>query len=459
MTDNIKDKNLESMSINSPELSNEIKDTSLPENREVIDAKNESPSLKEKKEGKEVLIHSGYNPEKEAERFVEGLNHKYNYIVLFGLGLGYHLEAIKKNHPDKNVIIVELSKENIRQAFETRDLSEYIDDRVYFVVSSEPEEAGEMVLDKLSELRADGLDLNAIPSYENLYTDYWRGFIKALKEKQAQKTKSKPKPKAPDLYKNFRSNYKEYIYSPGVSSLVDELKTGFKHASYVFVSESDLQGEVKEETLERLKNLQNLQDKIILISDYGAFNLLADNDITPEFVYLRVKDGIGADFEETFGKKLKEKVDKKELSLLFGLISPYEGVKSFGGAKFTLPIDPFSRWFEDNQSPNDQNSEKEDNKDSLKGKIPANIPLEKYFSHVLGIDLIKPGSEEFDRLLNLDSKGQLNSLDKEKLKSIINKLKKKKTTISSPTLKKLILQNQSIRSFRTVSSSPSAMRI
>ncbi|SHI42453.1 Uncharacterized conserved protein [Clostridium cavendishii DSM 21758] len=53
-------------------------------------------------------IHSKYNPIKEAENFAKSinLNQKTKNLVIYGLGLGYHIEAIKRQVPSRVEIVV-----------------------------------------------------------------------------------------------------------------------------------------------------------------------------------------------------------------------------------------------------------------------------------------------------------------------------------------------------------------
>ena len=66
--------------------------------------------LKTLKKGK-VLIHSLYDPVKEAENIISslGIDKGSNYLfILLGIGLGYHLKLIKEKNPDSFVLPIEI---------------------------------------------------------------------------------------------------------------------------------------------------------------------------------------------------------------------------------------------------------------------------------------------------------------------------------------------------------------
>ncbi|MDR2901145.1 MAG: DUF115 domain-containing protein [Treponema sp.] len=70
----------------------------------------------------DLFIHSPRFPDKEAEKLVSGLQDTNPALVL-GIGLGYILEALIKNYPEKPIIIAEKHFSLFRKALETRDFA------------------------------------------------------------------------------------------------------------------------------------------------------------------------------------------------------------------------------------------------------------------------------------------------------------------------------------------------
>ncbi len=68
------------------------------------------------------LIHSSYNPEKEAQRFVKNLPDDKEIFCVLGLGFGYHIKALIEN-TKAEIIIIEPDPGVYKAAFENVDLS------------------------------------------------------------------------------------------------------------------------------------------------------------------------------------------------------------------------------------------------------------------------------------------------------------------------------------------------
>ena len=58
-------------------------------------------------------MHSRYDPEKEAQRFVSNLNTDGNFFVVAGIGGAYLLEEIKKKFPESFILGAEHSHEDL----------------------------------------------------------------------------------------------------------------------------------------------------------------------------------------------------------------------------------------------------------------------------------------------------------------------------------------------------------
>jgi hypothetical protein len=83
---------------------------------EIIETSSGAKSLVYR-DGREIRIHSGFDPVKEAERSVAAFDSgKKNIIAVAGTGLGYHVKALKQKFPDKIIIALEKDAEVIRMA-------------------------------------------------------------------------------------------------------------------------------------------------------------------------------------------------------------------------------------------------------------------------------------------------------------------------------------------------------
>ncbi|MBB4823635.1 hypothetical protein HNO89_000855 [Sporosarcina luteola] len=71
---------------------------------EKISSKSGLPVLQVEHEGKMILIHSKYDPVKEAEQMIDRYKKQmadFHHILFYGVGLGYHVKAFLEQYPEK----------------------------------------------------------------------------------------------------------------------------------------------------------------------------------------------------------------------------------------------------------------------------------------------------------------------------------------------------------------------
>jgi hypothetical protein len=86
-------------------------------------------------------IHSKYDPIAEARKVISAAQgKKYDCWVFGGFGLGYYVESFLDTNDDAKIIIVEPEISLLAAAAQARDLEKIIcSDRIFFVISTEPE--------------------------------------------------------------------------------------------------------------------------------------------------------------------------------------------------------------------------------------------------------------------------------------------------------------------------------
>lgn len=91
------------------------------ENFTISIAKSGHKTLHYSKGNTVIRIHSAYDPVKEAQRIAEQCNPKRaSIIIVCGLGLGYHIQALKNKFPQHALIVIEKDKvlaERVKQEF------------------------------------------------------------------------------------------------------------------------------------------------------------------------------------------------------------------------------------------------------------------------------------------------------------------------------------------------------
>lgn len=91
----------------------------------IEESRNGLPTLQVIRDQKAYYLHSYYNPEREAEKWAEQLKDEVNkakQVVIYGIGLGYHLESFMDKFPDKQIYLIEPDKEILLAAMEARNL-------------------------------------------------------------------------------------------------------------------------------------------------------------------------------------------------------------------------------------------------------------------------------------------------------------------------------------------------
>lgn len=103
---------------------------------EVFSAKNNQPAFFLKtQDGKKIIFHSQFDPEKEAVDFVASQNiNKATVLFVYGLGFGYHLKELRKRFTGM-IFVIEPSLDILASAMEHVDLSEVIDQEKIFLLT------------------------------------------------------------------------------------------------------------------------------------------------------------------------------------------------------------------------------------------------------------------------------------------------------------------------------------
>jgi len=98
------------------------------ENFLLFDTKAHVPTLQINRGGKKVFLHSKYNPIQEVDgiaiEYEESIADK-EHIIFFGVGLGYHLEEIMSQYPDKKFTLIETNPTIFVRFLESRSLNKF----------------------------------------------------------------------------------------------------------------------------------------------------------------------------------------------------------------------------------------------------------------------------------------------------------------------------------------------
>lgn len=101
-----------------------------------------------------TLLHSKYNPEKEAIQFAKKqFNSKEKINIVYGFGLGYHIEEILKKLDSKDLLyVLDINLEVFKLALKLKNLQKILlDKRLRLIISESQEEVAKQFLKLLKE--------------------------------------------------------------------------------------------------------------------------------------------------------------------------------------------------------------------------------------------------------------------------------------------------------------------
>jgi hypothetical protein len=284
----------------------------LPVNEHLIvePAKNNQPTMKAKlPDGKEIYLHSKYDPGSEAEKFVDGLDLDKNFVFIFsGIGLGYHVRSLFDRATNQTVVVViEPEPGVIREALWQNDFSKEIaENRMTFLIHANKGQMHEK-LTPLASTMLLGTSIQALT-----YTKHWHGdfhvqirsyftdymafcrlsFITILGNSRITQS-------------NVANNLVSYVCCP----TIDGLHRRFKGYPAIIVSAGP--------SLSRnVDLLRQAKGKAVIIAVQTTFKMLKNMGIEPDFV---------------------TSLDYSQISKRF-----FEGVEDFGQVQ--LVAEPKASW-------------------------------------------------------------------------------------------------------------------
>ncbi|WP_456277634.1 motility associated factor glycosyltransferase family protein [Bacillus sp. AK128] len=306
------------------ELSNYNHNDSEPQIN-VVEAKNGMKTLQSLVDGKQVYIHSKYDPLKEAERILasyEAELNSYDHIFFYGIGLGYHIELLTKKYPKKQYTIYEPSPLIFKNFMDQREILELPLERLKGLFVGNQKDKGYQFLIEFSENIQENVLLVVLPSYERIYNDKYHWFTHAFKETvQRQKMNF-----AAELAFSMRwtlnslMNLSSNLTTP---NLLKDKRKFFENKPVLIVSA----GPSLHEEMDNLKNISK-QGLAYIFAVGSANKALLTNDIMPDA--LCTYDPQEKNFV-VYHSLIDEFVDS--IPMIYGSSVGYETIKKYKGPK------------------------------------------------------------------------------------------------------------------------------
>ncbi|TDX58910.1 motility associated factor glycosyltransferase family protein [Orenia marismortui] len=299
---------------------------------EILETKIGEPTIKVKTiDNQDIILHSKYDPVKEAIRFCDMYNlNEYSKLIVIGFGLGYHVEELlKRIDYQQRIKVIVTNPKIFKVAVGVRDLSKVLEDRRVEIII---ENSKDSFVDRLKRtFTSINEEQNKLiihqPSIKAIPEGF--SFLKDVIEEVNLNRENQNKFK-----EVIRDNIKKNIKLINDSIGVKQFKNRFKDQPIFIVSA----GPSLSKNIEKLKLVQ---DKGIIISVDTALNPLLEKEIKPDII-------VTIDPIKVNNNKFYQKMMEVDTPLLHSLgtcsevVENYLGPKIIGLSKDDLLMDKVS---------------------------------------------------------------------------------------------------------------------
>ncbi len=270
--------------------------------------------------GNRFFVHSNYNPQVEAERWVRSVNREAGLIIVFGLGMGYHVQALLKQVDKKTrICVIEPSARIFKALISSRKLSELFDERVVLFVSDDADYLSTQLFNVFRSSLMEKVEFAEYPAYSRFYGE----FCKSIQQKFTEIIRILlVNISTIEHFKHLwiLNNFINLIHINGAGNC-KSLEGRFKNIPCVIVSAGP--------SLDKnVKLLNSIKNKALILAGGSAIGILNRNRIKPHFMV--AMDGAPEE------KDIFEGVDFSEISMIYLNRLYYQIVEVYKEKKFML---------------------------------------------------------------------------------------------------------------------------
>ena len=229
---------------------------------------------------RKVLVHSLYNPVKEAFSLVYARDlNDVGAVFVFGLGFGYHLKQLVKHTSFSGPIyVIEPSAEIFKQALINSDLSEVIaDPRVHFFIEPNAQKMRD-IIDTYPLFRSDiaRFEFVYLPAYRQIFASYYEQVLDAINIRFTMNIATVLV--TAELAKNWDVNSAENLPLVLKTPSLECFRGVFRDKPVIMVAA----GPSLDKTIDYLKSAKT---KTLIVCVGTALKPLVRAGITPDFVF------------------------------------------------------------------------------------------------------------------------------------------------------------------------------
>lgn len=271
--------------------------------------------------GKDLFIHSNYNPVEQAKAISEfAFEEKSDIIFIFGLGLGYELKEMIKKDYKKNYFIVEPDKDVYKTMLETIDIKFMTKHNLTFILNDDPNSIANDFNNFIIKNHTTNVRFVILPSYQCIYNELISRMFDEIKKVMLvfKGGFSTTFGTAKQWSLNYSNNL-QYLYE---TEPISNLYKAFEGVPAVIIGA----GPSVEENIEHLKKIYN---KALIITGGSGMSVAENNNIKCHIA--GVMDG-WSDIEKIY-KNLEL---NKDINLFYSTQVYSEIPKMVNGHKFLL---------------------------------------------------------------------------------------------------------------------------
>ncbi|NFO04374.1 motility associated factor glycosyltransferase family protein [Clostridium botulinum] len=312
------DKNLIALKEHYLELYKTVIDTYEEKKIEKVNSKNGMSNLII---DNEFWIHSRYNPQNEAEKWIDNINIKdEDTIITIGLGLGYYLDPLFNRYKDKKIIIVEPNIEVFKNMLSAMDITKFIEsENIVFMVGLSPYIVRRLISEYLKENKINKVYISEMMVYRKINNDYIEELYEEIDKALFQFISNIATEVA--FSQMWLNNTIRLLACLNEIPNINSIKDKFVNVPVVIVSA----GPSLEKNMELLKELDN---RALIIAVGSAVNILEKKNISPHII-------MGFDGQEAEAKIFQSLKNTKPI-FVFGPSIHYKAVESYKGLKMSL---------------------------------------------------------------------------------------------------------------------------
>lgn len=296
---------------------------------EIIETKNGLATLQVLIDGRPHLIHSKYDPIKEAERYVEQFAEEaqqYQHVLFYGIGLGYHIEAFLTRYPQISFTLYEPNSSIFYKYVSYKDLKDIPLSRLKGIHIEKDEDEMKQFLHQFSHDINEKVLLVSLPSYEQVFAKQYQAFLRTFKEIIIEKRTGFQTNLAFEHRWTINSmmNFPTTIKTPNILHDIDKRKFKGKPVLLVAAGPS---------LAEEIENIRHIKEKGLayIFSVGSAINALIEYGVYPDAACTYDPTQIN---QIVFQKLVEKEIDS--IPLIYGTSVGFETLQNYPGPKIHM---------------------------------------------------------------------------------------------------------------------------